>query len=100
VALPRPFRGLVAVRPSHSSSGSGTAADRADQQGGRIRLGKYDTSYGVLLRGLPNAAFEYVPQYESGLSLRGDVRSVLQIGDKLLFGINRSVVRAFEIGPS
>jgi hypothetical protein len=67
---------------------------------GRIRLGKYDASYGVLLRGLPNTAFEYVPQYESGLNLRGDARSVLRIGDKLLFGINRSVVRAFAIGPS
>lgn len=63
----------------------------------RIRLGKYDANYGVLLRGLPNASFEYVPQYESGLSVRGDVRSVLEIGNKLLFGINRSVVRAFEL---
>jgi hypothetical protein len=63
----------------------------------RIRLGKYDASYGILLRGLPNAAFEYVPQYESGLRVRGDVRSVLKIGDNLLFGINRSVVRAFEV---
>jgi hypothetical protein len=67
---------------------------------GRIRLGKYDANYGVLLRGRPNAAFEYVPQHESGLSLRGDVRSVLGIGNKLLFGINRSVVRAFRAGPS
>ena len=29
-----------------------------------------------------------------------DVRSVLEIGDKLLFGVNRGVVRAFKIGPS
>jgi len=64
----------------------------------RIRLGKYDANYGVLLRGFPNATFEYVPQYESGLSVRGDVRSVLEIGNKLVFGINRSVVRAFELG--
>jgi hypothetical protein len=65
----------------------------------RIRLGKYDANYGVLLRGRPNAAFEYVPQYQSGLTVRGDVRSVLEIGDKLLFGIHRSVVRTFEFGP-
>lgn len=61
----------------------------------RIRLGKYDASYGVLLRALPNASFEYVPQNESGLSVRGDVRSVLEIGDNLLFGINRSALRAY-----
>jgi hypothetical protein len=69
----------------------------------RIRLGKYDANYGVLLRGLPNGSFAYVPQYESGLSVRGDVRSVLQIGNKLLFGINRGVVQSFELrgrGPS
>src|ERR671931_976960 len=69
----------------------------------RIRLGKYDANYGVLMRGLPNGSFEYVPQYASGLSVRGDVRSVLKIGDKLLFGLNRSVVRAFRLlagGPS
>jgi hypothetical protein len=64
----------------------------------RLRLGKYDANYGVLLRGLPNAAFEYVPQNESGLSVRGDVRSVIEIGDKILFGINQSVVQAFELG--
>jgi hypothetical protein len=29
--------------------------------------------------------------------VRGDVRSVLEIENKLLFGINRSVVRAFEL---
>lgn len=63
----------------------------------RIRLGKYDANYGVLLRGLPGASFEYVPQHESGLSVRGDVRSVLEIGDTLIFGINRSVVRAFAL---
>jgi hypothetical protein len=63
----------------------------------RIRLGKHDANYGVLLRGLPNASFEYVPQYVSGLGVRGDVRSVLHIGDALLFGINRSAVRAFAL---
>jgi hypothetical protein len=64
----------------------------------RIRLGKYDANYGVLLRGLPNGSFEYVPQYASGLNVRGDVRSMLVIGNKLLFGINRSGVRAFQLG--
>lgn len=63
----------------------------------RIRLGKYDANYGVLLRGRPDASFEYVPQHESGLSVRGDVRSVLQLGGNLLFGINRSLVRAFAL---
>jgi hypothetical protein len=63
----------------------------------RVRLGKYDANYGILLRGDGNASFSYIPQYESGLSLRGDVRSVLQIDDKLLFGVNRSAIRAYKL---
>jgi hypothetical protein len=63
----------------------------------RVRLGKYDANYGILLRGEGNASFTYIPQYESGLSLRGDVRSVLEIDDKLLFGVNRSAIRAYKL---
>jgi hypothetical protein len=63
----------------------------------RVRLGKYDANYGILLRGEGNASFKYIPQYESGLSLRGDVRGVLEIDDKLLFGVNRSAIRAYKL---
>ena len=63
----------------------------------RIRFGKYDANYGVLLRGDGNASFEYIPQYDAGFSLQGDIRSVLEINNTLLFGVNRSVVRAYKI---
>lgn len=62
----------------------------------RIRFGKYDANYGVLLEGMGDGGFRYVPQYESGFSLRGDVRSALQIGDTLLFGINRDSLQAYR----
>jgi hypothetical protein len=62
----------------------------------RIRFGKYDANYGVLLEGMGSGGFRYVPQYESGFSLRGDVRSALQIGDTLLFGINRDSLQAYR----
>ena len=65
----------------------------------RIRLGKYDANYGVLLKGTGNAAFEYIPQYRSGLRLRGDVRSALVMGNRLLFGTNRSAIQAYEVEP-
>ena len=63
----------------------------------RIRLGKYDASYGMLLRGDGNAAFTYIPQPQSGFSLRGDVRSVISIENTLLFGMNRSSIRAYKL---
>ncbi len=62
----------------------------------RIRLGKYDANYGVLLRGDGQGGFRYVPQRQSGLSLKGDVRSILVIGDTLLFGVNRRPMRAYR----
>ncbi len=63
----------------------------------RIRFGKVDANYGMLLRGDGNASFEYIPQRASGLSLRGDIRSVLAINNTLLFGVNRGVIRAYKL---
>ncbi len=62
----------------------------------RIRFGKYDANYGVLLRGDGDGAFEYVPQYESGFNLQGDVRSALKVNNHFLFGINRGAIQAYQ----
>jgi len=64
----------------------------------RLRFGKYDASYGVLLKGNGSGDFDYVPQWKSGFRLWGDVRSVLQVNDTWLFGINQSVVKAYQSG--
>jgi hypothetical protein len=60
----------------------------------RIRIGKTDANYGVLLKGSgKNASFNYLPQLISGLSIKGAVRSLKSIQrlDKskvVLIGIN------------
>jgi enediyne biosynthesis protein E4 len=54
----------------------------------KIRLGKSDANYGVLLQGNGAGGFRYVPQHESGFVLHGDVRSVTWLNNQLLFGIN------------
>ena len=54
----------------------------------KLRLGKFDANYGVLLRSDGKGSFEYVPQRESGFNICGDVRSVVQVNNVLLFGIN------------
>lgn len=63
----------------------------------RLRFGKYDANYGVLLKGNGKGKFDYVPQSESGFTLNGDVRSVLSVGNKLLFGINQQPVQAYQM---
>ncbi len=62
----------------------------------RLRFGKYDANYGVLLKGNGKGGFEYVPQWQSGFNLWGDVRSVLTINNTLLFGVNGTAVKAYQ----
>jgi enediyne biosynthesis protein E4 len=63
----------------------------------RLRFGKYDANYGILLQGDGSGNFSYINQSQSGFHLRGDVRSVIRINNKLLFGINQNEVKAYKI---
>jgi hypothetical protein len=61
----------------------------------RIRIGKIDANYGVLLIGDGKGQFTYINQIDSGLSLRGNVRDILKLdsmngNNLLLIGVNNS----------
>jgi len=45
----------------------------------RLKIGSIDAGYGCLLKGDGQGGFIYVPQTASGLSIKGDVKSVEQI---------------------
>ena len=62
----------------------------------RLRFGKSDANYGVLLKGNGKGDFTYVPQWESGFNIWGDVRSVAHVNNILLFGINQNDVKAYK----
>ncbi|HEY9194688.1 MAG TPA: VCBS repeat-containing protein, partial [Mucilaginibacter sp.] len=62
----------------------------------RLRFGKYDANYGILLKGDDKGHFTYVPQLQSGFKLWGDVRSVIEINKTLLFGVNQQGVKAYK----
>ena len=61
----------------------------------RIKIGKIDASYGVLLTGDGKGNFNYISQLNSGLSVKGCVRDIipLQSGNKkiILFAVNNQV---------
>ena len=38
----------------------------------RLRLGKSDANYGILLKETAKGGFEYIPQWQSGFKLWGD----------------------------
>ena len=62
----------------------------------RLRFGKYDANYGVLLKGDGKGNFSYINQKQSGLHLWGDVRSVIEINNKLFFGINQRGIKTYQ----
>ncbi len=63
----------------------------------RLRFGNCDANYGILLQGDKQGDFTYVPQHQSGLEVQGDVRSVIEVNNTLLFGINQASVKAYKI---
>ncbi|MFK7980464.1 MAG: VCBS repeat-containing protein [Saprospiraceae bacterium] len=63
----------------------------------KLRMGKSDANYGVLLKGNGQGNFEYINQTESGLVIKGDVQSVLLLENRLLFGINEHAVVTYEL---
>ncbi|OQP58162.1 RNA-binding protein [Niastella vici] len=63
----------------------------------RLRPGKYDANYGILLQNDGRGGFTYIDQQRSGFYLKGDVRCVLAINDWLLFGINQQPAKAFTL---
>ncbi|MHA4895834.1 VCBS repeat-containing protein [Pedobacter sp. PWIIR3] len=62
----------------------------------RLRFGKYDANHGILLKGNGKGGFSYVNQQQSGLKIRGDVRSVIQLNNTLLIGINQDKMKAYQ----
>ncbi|MGV3588208.1 MAG: FG-GAP repeat domain-containing protein, partial [Adhaeribacter sp.] len=68
-----------------------------NQNQARLRFGKYDANYGVLLQGNGQGKFTYVPQAQAGLAIKGDVRSLLHLNNTLFFGINQLPLKAFKI---
>ena len=63
---------------------------------GRLRLGKFDANYGLLLRGDGKGGFVTVPQQQAGFAVKGDVRSVLSLGEQVLIGINQQSIKAYR----
>ena len=67
----------------------------------RIRMGVMDANYGQLLEGDGKGNFKYIPQPQSGLTLKGDVKSMqsVRVGDEtyLLVGINNAGVESYKL---
>lgn len=63
----------------------------------RVRIGKTDANKGIVLLNDGKGNFSYLPQYLSGLNVEGDVRSIVNVGEKILFGIIGSDVKTYSL---
>lgn len=60
----------------------------------RIRIGTINANYGKVFLNDGRGGFNYMPQNQSGLQLRGDVRGLRVVDSKLVVGINS---RPFQV---
>jgi hypothetical protein len=63
----------------------------------KLRVGRMDANYGLLLQGNGKLGFSAVAQKRTGLWLKGDVRAVLFDGTSWLFGINQVGIQSYKI---
>jgi hypothetical protein len=58
-----------------------------NQYQSRLKFGRNDANYGLLLQGNGKGDFKVIPQYQTGLKLIGDCRSALNVGNTWYFGM-------------
>jgi hypothetical protein len=67
----------------------------------RIKYGRYSANHGILLIGDGKGNFNYVPQMHSGLNVRGNVRSMLDIKTgnavNIFFGMNNDSAISYRL---
>ncbi len=63
----------------------------------RLKFGKYDANYGLLLRGDGQGQFSAVTQPQAGFRLTGDVRSAILLKDILILGLNQQPSKAYKM---
>ncbi|MEA5460327.1 VCBS repeat-containing protein [Arcicella sp. LKC2W] len=62
----------------------------------RVRIGNLDANHGQLFINRGKGNFEYLPQNISGLNVRGDVKNMVFVGDKILFGVNNAPLMMYQ----
>jgi hypothetical protein len=68
-----------------------------NNQYNRMRLSTFDANFGQVYLGDGKGNFSYLRQNQSGLSVKGDVRSVQFINSMLLIGINNQPVQTWQL---
>jgi hypothetical protein len=62
----------------------------------RIKFSRYDASHATVLLGDGKGNFNYLPQWQSGLYVTGNCRTIVELGGKIFFGMNNSKVLTYS----
>lgn len=62
----------------------------------RIKFSRYDASHAMLFSGDGKGGFTYVPQWQSGLSVQGNVRGIELVNDKIFFAVNNGKLVSYS----
>ncbi|WP_367753472.1 VCBS repeat-containing protein [Flavobacterium sp. WC2430] len=66
----------------------------------RLKIGKIDANYGVLLTGDGKGNFTYVPQLSSGLKVNGCVKDIISLDangrKRIIFGVNNQIPEVYN----
>lgn len=69
----------------------------------RLKIGKIDANYGLVLLNQGQFSFRAMPQWQSGLQVQGDVRDIVLIRKEsetlLLFGRNNKPIQTYRLNP-
>jgi hypothetical protein len=71
-----------------------------NNQFNRIRLGRDDANHGTVLLNDGKGNFKYLPSVETGIHVRGDVRSATMINNRLFIGINNDSIAVLRVPRS
>jgi hypothetical protein len=68
-----------------------------NQYQSRLKFGRNDANYGLLLKGNGKGNFQMIPQNQTGLKLQGDLRSALKIGNSWIFGLHNKNLVSYNL---
>lgn len=68
-----------------------------NQTHARVRTGNMDALFGTVLINDTKNGFEYMPQYRSGLQLKGDVKDMALINRHLIVTVNNGPVKLYKL---
>ncbi len=62
----------------------------------RVRIGKIDANFGQVFMNNKKGGFNYLPQYQSGLKIKGDVKDLQIVDNQLIVGVNNGNVLIYK----